>query len=219
VWHSLSRTRTRETHTTHTHTRERHTERERHTRETRERETQERDTHNRHTRERDTHTRETHERERDMRERHTRDTHTRETHTRERERDTHSLCLTLSLTRWQRCIGGLEWQVSFRKRATNYWAVLREMTYQDKASYGSSPPCTSLLISIRKRTAYMIWLFCGKRLVKIRHPSSRWQRHISCPRRWVIFIGLFYRYGRALLWKGQGSFRQGPLCVFATLIS
>ena len=33
-------------------------------------------------------------------------------------------------------------QVSFRKRATNYRALLREMTYKDKTSYESSPPCT-----------------------------------------------------------------------------
>jgi len=31
-------------------------------------------------------------------------------------------------------------QVIFRKRATNYRAVLRKMTYKDKASYGSSGP-------------------------------------------------------------------------------
>jgi len=33
-------------------------------------------------------------------------------------------------------------QVIFRKRATNYRALLQKMTYKDKASYGSSPPCT-----------------------------------------------------------------------------
>jgi len=33
-------------------------------------------------------------------------------------------------------------QVSFHKRATNYRALLREMTYNNKAFYGSSPPCT-----------------------------------------------------------------------------
>jgi len=32
-------------------------------------------------------------------------------------------------------------QVIFRKRATNYRALLRKMTCKDKASYGSSPPC------------------------------------------------------------------------------
>jgi len=31
----------------------------------------------------------------------------------------------------------------FRKRTTNYRALLRKMTYEDKASYGSSPTCRS----------------------------------------------------------------------------
>jgi len=44
-------------------------------------------------------------------------------------------------TGWRRCIGCLKLQVIFRKRATNYRALLREMTCEDKASYKSSPPC------------------------------------------------------------------------------
>jgi len=32
-------------------------------------------------------------------------------------------------------------QFIFRKRATNYRALLQKMTYKDKASCGSSPPC------------------------------------------------------------------------------
>ena len=44
-------------------------------------------------------------------------------------------------TGWRRPTGCLNLQVIFRKRATNYRALLREMTYKDKASYGFSPPC------------------------------------------------------------------------------
>jgi len=44
-------------------------------------------------------------------------------------------------TGWQRLTGCLKLQVIFRKRATNWRALLRKMTYKDKASYGSSPPC------------------------------------------------------------------------------
>jgi len=33
-------------------------------------------------------------------------------------------------------------QVSFGKRATNYKVLLREITYKDKASYTSLPPCS-----------------------------------------------------------------------------
>ena len=45
-------------------------------------------------------------------------------------------------TGWRRPIGCLNLQVIFRKRATNYRALLRKMTYKDKTSYASSPPCT-----------------------------------------------------------------------------
>ena len=44
-------------------------------------------------------------------------------------------------TGWRRPIGCLKLQVIFRKRATNYSALLRKMTYEDKASYESTPPC------------------------------------------------------------------------------
>jgi len=36
----------------------------------------------------------------------------------------------------------LRLHVIFRKRATNYMALLRKMIYKDKASYDSTPPCT-----------------------------------------------------------------------------
>jgi len=47
-------------------------------------------------------------------------------------------------TGWRRPIGCLELQVIFRKRATNYRALLRKMTYEDKASHDSTPPCTQI---------------------------------------------------------------------------
>jgi len=45
----------------------------------------------------------------------------------------------------RRPIGCLKLQVIFRKSATNHMVFLRKMTYKDKASYGSSSPCISLL--------------------------------------------------------------------------
>jgi len=48
----------------------------------------------------------------------------------------------LSAEGWRRPIGCLKVQVVFRKRATNYRTLVWKMTYEDKASYGSSPPCT-----------------------------------------------------------------------------
>ena len=48
----------------------------------------------------------------------------------------------VTCTGWQRPIGCLKLQVIFRKRATDYRALLRKMTCKDKASYESSPPCS-----------------------------------------------------------------------------
>jgi len=46
-------------------------------------------------------------------------------------------------TGWRRCRGCLKFQVSFHKRATDYRALLRKVTYKGKASYDSMPPYTS----------------------------------------------------------------------------
>ena len=50
---------------------------------------------------------------------------------------------------WRRPIGCLISCIIFRKRATNYRALLRKMTCKDKASYESSPPCISWRISLQ----------------------------------------------------------------------
>ena len=47
----------------------------------------------------------------------------------------------VSPTGWRRCIGGCCLQVSFRKRAKNYRALLQHGTYKDKAYYASLPFC------------------------------------------------------------------------------
>ena len=61
------------------------------------------------------------------------------------------ICTWRDETGWRRPIGCLALQVAFRKRATNYRALLRKMTHTDKASDGSSPPCSS------KRQAQIFW--------------------------------------------------------------
>jgi len=45
-------------------------------------------------------------------------------------------------TGWQRLIGSPKSQIIFHKRATKHRSLLRKMTYKDKGSYESSPPCT-----------------------------------------------------------------------------
>jgi len=46
------------------------------------------------------------------------------------------------VTGWRRLIGFPRLQIIFHKRATKYRSRLRRMTYKDKGSYESSPPCT-----------------------------------------------------------------------------
>ena len=57
-------------------------------------------------------------------------------------------------TGWRRPIECLQLQVICRKRATNYRALLRKMTYKDKASYGSSPPCMHSTVC-----CFLYWCF------------------------------------------------------------
>jgi len=49
------------------------------------------------------------------------------------------MCL---ITGGRRLIGSPKLQINFHKRAPKYRALLRKMTYKDKGSYESSPPCT-----------------------------------------------------------------------------
>jgi len=44
-------------------------------------------------------------------------------------------------TGWRRLIGSPKLQIIFHKRATKYRLLLRKMTYKDKGSYESTPPC------------------------------------------------------------------------------
>jgi len=51
---------------------------------------------------------------------------------------------TKDATGRRRLIGSSKLQIIFHKRATEYRSLLRKMTYRDKGSYESSPPCTPL---------------------------------------------------------------------------
>jgi len=47
-------------------------------------------------------------------------------------------------TGWRRLIGSPKLQIIFQKRTAKYRSLLREMTYKDKGSYESLPPCRSV---------------------------------------------------------------------------
>jgi len=49
-------------------------------------------------------------------------------------------------TGWRRLIGSPKLQIIFHKRSTKYRSLLRKMTYKDKGSYESSPPCITLAL-------------------------------------------------------------------------
>ena len=61
---------------------------------------------------------------------------------------------------WRRHIGCLKSRGIFRKRATNNRALLRKTTCKDKASYGSSPPCTSHNISYLIESCHILKESC-----------------------------------------------------------
>jgi len=49
-------------------------------------------------------------------------------------------------TGWRWCIGCLKLHLSFRRKATNYRALLHKVSYKYKSSYAPSPPCTCIVL-------------------------------------------------------------------------
>jgi len=61
-------------------------------------------------------------------------------------------------TGWRRLVGSPKLQIIFHKRATKYKSLLRKMTYKDKGSYESSPPCTwdrTVAVPITRNSTYV----------------------------------------------------------------
>jgi len=54
----------------------------------------------------------------------------------------HTYPIGKATTGWRRLIGSPKLQIISHKRATKYRSLLQKMTYEDKGSYESSPPCT-----------------------------------------------------------------------------
>jgi len=64
----------------------------------------------------------------------------------------------MSHTGWQRLVGSPKLQIIFHKRATKYRSLLRKMTYKDKLSYESSPPCRKMRKVAHKRGRHVVLL-------------------------------------------------------------
>jgi len=54
------------------------------------------------------------------------------------------MCIS-TCTGWRRLIGSPKLQIIFNKRAIKYRSLLQKMTFKDKGSYESSPPCKTHL--------------------------------------------------------------------------
>ena len=61
-------------------------------------------------------------------------------------------------TGWRRPIGCLISQITFRKLATNYRALLRKMMHKDKASYDFTPPCIYASVVVVCESFVVGWL-------------------------------------------------------------
>jgi len=62
-------------------------------------------------------------------------------------------------TGWRRLIGSPKLQIIFHKRATKYRSLLQKMTYEDKGSYESSPPCNRhIFLRCDITHSYVPWL-------------------------------------------------------------
>ena len=108
----------------------------------------------------------------------------------------------------QRPVRCLKLQVISRQRATNYRALLRKMTYEDTASYGSAPPYRDptnqkrLFNPVTNKNSWGVW-------------CTGWRRPIKCLELQVIFRKRPNNY-RALLRKmtceDKASYGSSPLC-------
>ena len=66
-------------------------------------------------------------------------------------------CSHRASTRWRRLIGCLKVQIIFHPRATKYRSLLQKITYTDKASYHSTPPCNSVYIHVYRVCISFVW--------------------------------------------------------------
>ena len=60
---------------------------------------------------------------------------------------------------WRRLIGSPKLHIIFHKRATKYRSLLRKMTYKDKGSYESPPPCIYVHIYANTNVSVRVCLF------------------------------------------------------------
>jgi len=121
-------------------------------------------------------------------------------------------------TGWRRPIGCLISWITFRKRATNYRALLRKMTYKDKASYESSPPCRCS--TIFPRISCLENHDDGVESHVRENVITEWQRLIGSPKLQIIFHKRSTKYMSLLqkrTYKDKASYEVSPPCRCSTI--
>jgi len=119
-----------------------------------------------------------------------------------------------SVTGWRRPIGCLKLQVTFCKRATIHRALLQKMTYKDKASYDSPPPCNNdtdnkcLFQNLPGHSYIQIYIHL---LYSAGNADIYTRRQRSA--RYLIFAGLFLQIRPTL--KGCFPSRHRPTILWA----
>ena len=63
-------------------------------------------------------------------------------------------------TGWRRLIGSPKLQIIFHKRDIKYRSLLQKMTYKDKGSYESSPPCTWMRVHANDKCVRIYRCMC-----------------------------------------------------------
>ena len=109
--------------------------------------------------------------------------------------------VTFICTGRQRPLRCLKLQIIFHKRAINYRALLRKITYKDTASYASSPPyriiCEMRRVTNLWSTSYHTHVICG-----IVHMTHLWNTVIF--HMWLMEYGIPHHSlicGTCPLWK------------------
>jgi len=124
--------------------------------------------------------------------------------------------LRIHITGWRRLIGCPKLQIILHKRATKYRSLLRKMTYRDKGSYESSPPCmngpwwriamTPMTRLSHRRNASVIYVRWRIHMCDMTYPhydilsgkGTGWRRPIGYLKLQVIFCKRATNYGALL---------------------
>jgi len=113
-------------------------------------------------------------------------------------------CMQYVYTGWRRLIGSPKMQIIFLKRASKYRSLWRKITYKDKGSYESSPPCSAISLHVHVHTAYVAYIY---RIhvhmslhVHVHTANSAYIYHIhacdkcSCKYMYIEYLLLFLKY-------------------------